>query len=143
MMAAGAPDVAEVRRQIVAIYQAHQPRKLPDVDALMAEWAGDEHVLLASIRKKWVPAELEPEPEPGPREPGPGPGPEPGEPESAEREEDMAWVRTELKRAKAAAEAAEKAEVEAQASQAAAAAVSIQAAWRGQRARDDVRSTRR
>eukprot|EP01045_Picozoa_sp_COSAG04_P046698 COSAG04_NODE_17064_length_480_cov_0.947507_2_plen_132_part_01 len=132
MMAAGAPDVAEVRRQIIAIYQAHQPRKLPDVDALMAEWAGDEHVLLASIRKKWVPAELEPEPEPGPREPGPGP--EPGEPESAEREEDMAWVRTELKRAKAAAEAAEAAEVEAQASQAAAAAVSIQAAWRGQRA---------
>ena len=66
MMAAGAPDVAEVRRQIVAIYQAHQPRKLPDVDALMAEWAGDEHELLASIRKKWVPAELEPEPEPGP-----------------------------------------------------------------------------
>ena len=143
MMAAGAPDVAEVRRQIVAIYQAHQPRKLPDVDALMAEWAGDEHVLLASIRKKWVPAELEPEPEPGPPEPEPGPGPEPGEPESAEREEDMAWVRTELKRAKAAAEAAEAAEVEAQASQAAAAAVSIQAAWRGQRARDDVRSTRR
>ena len=135
---APAPDVAEVRRQIVAIYQAHQPRKLPDVDALMAEWAGDEHVLLASIRKKWVPAELEPEPEPEP-----GPGPDPGEPESAEREEDMAWVRTELKRAKAAAEAAEAAEVEAQASQNAAAAVSIQAAWRGQRARDDVRSTRR
>jgi NIMA-interacting peptidyl-prolyl cis-trans isomerase 1 len=43
-----------IREQIVRIYEKHNPRKLTDVDALLAEWAGEERQLLMNIRKKYL-----------------------------------------------------------------------------------------
>jgi hypothetical protein len=31
----------------------HNPRKLTDIDALLAEWAGEEHELLQQIEQKY------------------------------------------------------------------------------------------
>ena len=52
-----AQRLASIKAQIVAIYQARQPRKLADVDGLLEEWKGEEDVLLRKIKDKWLPAD--------------------------------------------------------------------------------------
>ena len=42
-----------IRAKISAIYELHNPRKLTDIDALLAEWAGEEHELLQQIEQKY------------------------------------------------------------------------------------------
>jgi hypothetical protein len=42
------------RARILSIYRVHNPRKALDVDALLAEWAGDEEQLLARIEAKYI-----------------------------------------------------------------------------------------
>ena len=49
-------QIAAVRDEIVEIYREHNPRKLADVDELLAEWKGEEQKLLASVRTKYVQA---------------------------------------------------------------------------------------
>ena len=49
-------QLAAVRDEIVEIYREHNPRKLADVDELLAEWKGEEQKLLASVRSKYVQA---------------------------------------------------------------------------------------
>ena len=49
-----ARHAGEVRHQLVAIYSEHNPAKLGDVDGLVAEWAGQEELLLAKVQAKYL-----------------------------------------------------------------------------------------
>ena len=49
-----ARHASEVRRQLLAIYSEHNPAKLGDVDGLVAEWAGQEELLLAKVQAKYL-----------------------------------------------------------------------------------------
>ena len=51
----GLDGVDAVRQEMTAIYKKHNPRKLKDVDGLLAEWVGEEELLLDNIRKKYLP----------------------------------------------------------------------------------------
>ena len=53
--------------EIVAIYEKHNPEKLRIVDALLEEWVGEEAVLLAKIRHKYIIPPTPPTPPPAPR----------------------------------------------------------------------------
>ena len=55
VMAEAAPPEAVIRAQILTIYVQHNPRKVADVDALLAEWAGEEGMLLQQIKAKYRP----------------------------------------------------------------------------------------
>ena len=50
-----------IRTQIVNIYAVHNPEKLEHIDAILEQWRGDEEELLASIKEKYLPAELRPQ----------------------------------------------------------------------------------
>ena len=54
-MAEAAPPEAAIRTQILTIYEQHNPRKVADIDALLAEWAGEEGMLLQQIKAKYRP----------------------------------------------------------------------------------------
>ena len=45
---------SEERKELVAIYEKYNPRKIADVDALLGEWAGDEAELLRNVRAKYL-----------------------------------------------------------------------------------------
>ena len=138
-----------IRTQIVNIYAVHNPEKLGLIDELLAEWRGDEELLLANIKEKYLPAEEQGDATSdtsSARSSGGSPGslgetrrPTIGRPSSAgagpRAQEDMDYLRAQLKQAKAQAEAAEAAKVAQQAAHTAGAAVSIQAAWRGKSSR--------
>ena len=51
----GLDGVDAIRQEMTAIYKKHNPRKLKDVDGLLAEWVGEEELLLDNIRKKYLP----------------------------------------------------------------------------------------
>ena len=52
--------LAEAREWMVQVYSSHNPRKLKDVDVLLAEWIGEEERLLQTIAKKYRPEEPPP-----------------------------------------------------------------------------------
>ena len=51
--AAAAATAAAARTHLEALYSLHNPRKLADVDKLLAEWAGKEHQLLANVERRY------------------------------------------------------------------------------------------
>jgi hypothetical protein len=46
--------VSNHRRRLIAIYEAHSPSKLKDVEELLQEWNGEEDELLAAVEAKYA-----------------------------------------------------------------------------------------
>eukprot|EP00760_Papus_ankaliazontas_P021769 PhM_4_TR18733/c0_g1_i1/m.65786 len=49
----GADHLGDVRSQIIAIYERHAPEKLADVDSILQRFAGEEGLLVRSLREKY------------------------------------------------------------------------------------------
>ena len=45
--------VLRIRDEMLVIYREHNPRKVHNIDELLAQWEGDEEELLTSIRAKY------------------------------------------------------------------------------------------
>ena len=52
-----ASQISDVKAQITAIYKAHNPMKLGDVDMLMKKYKHMEDVLLRRVQEKYLPRE--------------------------------------------------------------------------------------
>ena len=48
------PEYPPERQALIALYTTHNPKKIADVDALLAEWAGDEPELLRNAQAKYL-----------------------------------------------------------------------------------------
>ena len=52
--AAAAEEALSIHERIVRIYKVHNPPKVEQIDALLAEWEGEEEVLYKNIKEKYA-----------------------------------------------------------------------------------------